>query len=106
MATSTINQIMNNSGTNYCKMPDGTLIQWGTSQIARNAGANYVTATFPISFIDISTGFVNYTTGHPELWMASIPETTKTTIRCCLYNGSSTISSSVDIWWFAIGRWK
>ena len=106
MATSTINQIMNNSGTNYCKMPDGTLIQWGVNQIARNAGVNYVTATFPISFIDIPSGFVNYTTGHPEIWMSSISATTKTTIQCCLYNGGSTISSSYEIWWFAIGRWK
>ena len=106
MAESKIQKVISDSGTGYCKMPDRTLIQWGVSPITRNAGANYVTATFPISFIDIPVGFVNCVTGHPEIWMASIPVTTKTTIQCCLYNGGSAISSSSEIWWIAIGRWK
>lgn len=37
MATSTIKQTMNESNSSYCKMPDGTLIQWGALSIAGNA---------------------------------------------------------------------
>ena len=29
MATGKIEKVMNDSGSGYCKMPDGTLICWG-----------------------------------------------------------------------------
>lgn len=48
--TSTIQQIMNNSDFNYCKMPDGTLLQWGVTSIS----ALTITVQMPMSFKDKS----------------------------------------------------
>lgn len=48
MAQSTIKQVTNNSGTGYCKMPDGTLIQWGTATIS--SGSESVTVDLAMNF--------------------------------------------------------
>lgn len=72
MATSTIQQVISNSeqqqsGTGYCKMPDGTLIQWGILNVgdieANSTGAG--TFTFPVAFINnnyIAASTSRYTT--------------------------------------------
>ena len=106
MATSTIEKVTNNSGSGYCKMPDGTLIQWGTAQ---GTGEHY----FPVSFVDTSYTVlvgVGYPTpsyitnisvlgGHPH---------NQSEFSIIVFNtdGSTPSKANVLFRWLAIGRWK
>lgn len=110
MATSLMEKVTNNSGSdsngNYCKMPDGTLIQWGT---ARGTGEYY----FPVSFVDVSYVVfvgVGYPTpsditnisvlgGHPQ-------NQSKFSIIVFNTDGSAPSKANVLFRWLAIGRWK
>lgn len=105
MATGTVKQVMNNSGSGYCKMPDGTLIQWvrGGSYVET---ATQYTIELPVAFAD----------GYYSVAVTPIGDSS--------YIGSSAIlnsvtTSSFKVWignpdneyvlgfrWIAIGRWK
>lgn len=118
MATGTIKQTTNNSGTGYCKMPDGTLIQWGdvwytdVGSFTQN-GAVYILAvalTFPKAFVDGNI----FVTGSSKIGQA--PEfafgvanktSTNATIRC-MNSTAQTVSTTTQlrVHWMAIGRWK
>ena len=116
MAQSTIPQIMNNSGTGYCKMPDGTLIQWGSytvptvslTQIASSGiYSQTISMALPQSFVDTNyTGFATcrFQTGY------AIPcgclVRTKSEITFGLYDFYSRSGSGMVVYWTAIGRWK
>lgn len=54
MATGTIKKVMNESGSDYCKMPDGTLICWGNVTMPSNGTASI---TFAKQFMNDSYGF-------------------------------------------------
>lgn len=110
--------VSNASGTGYCKMPDGTLIQWGdkwytdAGSFTAN-GSLYilpVALTFPIEFVNDSI-FVSGSSKvgqAPEFAFGVAAKTrTNATIRC--FNTSAqTVSSSLQlrVYWMAIGRWK
>ena len=104
------------SGTGYCKMADGTLIQWGEASNVTvsmtQSDALYVqryTITLPISFYNaryFASASFQYSTGYG--FACGVP-----------YSGRSTTSFAVDFMettnrsgnagryiWFAIGRWK
>ena len=108
---STIEQITNNSGTGYCKMPDGTLIQWGNTTVSAtpNADTN-VDVTFPVAFVDTSYNlsceivgyYRSYAGSYYDYWVIN-RTTTKGTLRIC---NSGTLTPSIPLSWLAIGRWK
>lgn len=110
MATGTIRKVTNDSGTGYCKMPDGTLIQWGRLasevSVAANGGRAEDIITFPISFINSD-------------YIPAITDTTsvctqrRTTIRTrtastlgLYYENMYTSAWTPYVYWVAIGRWK
>lgn len=110
MASGTIAQGMNNSGAGYCKMPDGTLIQWGRHasevSVAASGGRAEDTITFPITFVD-----ANY--------IPSVSDTTsvctqrRTAIRTrsagslgLYYENTNPGAWTPTVYWQAIGRWK
>ena len=103
-----INEVKNNSGVTYndsfdhkgyCKMPDGTLIQWGTKQGIVQADTTF---TFSIPFISYPTVIASTGAG---------------SVRVPVYV-ESVSNSSFELhfdtyvdrskWgrWLAIGRWK
>ena len=109
MAESKILQINNNSGTGYCKMPDGTLIQWGI-----------VTAALPASGEDTETiGLANSYITTPIIsllqsvidadWCkdyvisASNVSTTGFSIRI---KNKTTTAGTYTFNWITIGCWK
>lgn len=105
MATSPMEKVTNNSDTNYCKMPDGTLMQWGSSAI--EAGKANKQVTFPLSFVDKNYGFsaigdnsysydVKLTQYHAEIQYIYV---------YAQVNGGITTQNQPFIW-LAIGRWK
>ena len=112
MATGPIKQVTNNSGSYYCKMPDGTLIQWGTSgAYASGSSTKNTEVTFPISFLNTEyrvaftnklagTDFENYDT---TIFSYQRAYASKMLVHQKTANGS-TLLREFD--WIAIGRWK
>ena len=117
MATSIINQVMNNSGENYCKMPDGTLIQWGRNQVTtastsgiypgfgNNSMYRGVTdVTFPIPFTNTPAVVAD---GDNRLYGAfGINETHTTNSKFSVEGGHNAANTTISFFWVAIGRWK
>ena len=107
MATSKIEKVTNDSGSNYCKMPDGTLMCWGS--VSDTASANSmeeVEITFPVDFIQNPslTAIIRAWTD-PRL----LSVLRKTSFRDSGILRVSNISSQAmdfSIEWIAIGRWK
>lgn len=94
---------MNESDANYCKMPDGTLIQWGEASIV--AGAAKTTVTFPIAFIN-----TNYTVSAIGVYtftrVVSFVYAAQTTTTIDIYDSLEDVSQGETFKWLAIGRWK
>lgn len=118
MATSTINQIMNNSGTNYCKMPDGTLIQWGTDQVVtetspgsypalgNNMYRGVKTISYTIPFISKPAVIVD---GDNRLYGAfgsNASDSLTTNTQFIVEGGHNAPNVTIEIYWIAVGRWK
>lgn len=95
----------NESGAGYCKMPDGTLLCWGSAPITRNAGVNTVQVTFPKTFAANPNVFLSYPTGRPELWPCSAYGANPTSATLTLYTESGA-SGDATIYYMAVGRWK
>lgn len=114
MATSTIEKVTNDSGTNsngyYCKMPDGTLIQRGTTGNIKSGN----TIMFPMRFLDNSyqvsiTPQYNATSTIRNIY--GVSGSNKYTDGFTLYvwdtgTGAISTQSNVVVEWIAIGRWK
>lgn len=88
---------LNNSASNYCQMPDGTLIVFGTVSIP--SGSYIETVTFGKSFVD-----TNYliTFGLYDDISPSI--NTKYTGGCRIGRTPNTAANNID--YIAVGRWK
>lgn len=120
MATGTIKQVMNNSGLDYCKMPDGTLIQWGKQTLNMSdemtligTSGIYKTPVFYISFpIDFANtnyvvyGMSRYSTGH-IVSLGAVPSLKGQFIAMAYdFNKRSLNDGQFLIRWQAVGRWK
>ena len=91
------------SSSNYLKLPDGTLIQWGEATIP--SGSAKTTVTFPLAFANVNyaffpTGIYTYTRDISFVYAAQ----TATTID--IWHGSADLSHNVYFKWLTIGRWK
>lgn len=95
--TGAVTTPQNDSGTGYCKMPDGTLIQWGTVTVP--SGSYIASITFAKVFAN-----TNYavTLGIYDDIAPSI--NTKSTGGCRIGRTPNTASNNIE--WQAIGRWK
>ena len=108
MATSNIPQVTNDSGSNYCKMSDGTMIQWGVNDVQCDTNGGVFgkigsgNFTFPKSFASrpVMTCNIEETAG---FWNATIVNITTTGFAIWIA-GDNTIVKPV--YWIAIGRWK
>lgn len=89
---------MNESDTYYCKMPDGTLIQWG--KVSVPSGTLVAEITFRYSFVDTNYSLTLgcYNNG------ISMNISGKYNGGC--YVGRTPNTANTDIDYIAIGRWK
>ena len=104
-----LNALQNVSGTSYCKMPDGTLIQWG---IVINTSVGYASVTFNESFSNDSFVFMatpRYSSSYPQINYRTV--TQKSGVSSGVVNfkplsstDSYTTPAIAD--WVAIGRWR
>lgn len=109
MATSTIEKVTNNSGTGYCKMPDGTLIQWGSTSNVKSGDV----ISFPLEFatnsglrVFIQPTYNTYTTIQCNFAHSDIQ---KGSFKAYAYNTETkalSTSTTLVFNWFAVGRWK
>ena len=109
MASGTSKKVTSDSGTGYCKMPDGTLIQWGK---AGGGGATGTSASFPVTFAipftdapHIAFGVHNDSSGHYDNVSSSYVNLSGSGFTVRLSRPSSGYIGSVVLW-IAIGRWK
>ena len=97
---------MTNSGSavsngGYCKMGDGTLIQWGSVTVA--AGAYVATISFPVEFVDRTQLSIQVTPLQSGTdWNVNYANTTTTKSSI----GRTPNTGSDTYYWLAIGRWK
>ena len=110
MTESVIKQMSNNSGSGYCQMPDGTLICWGSTNISVSANSRTAKSVGTETFISnpIATATIrNYGIGSDGSTKIAInvPGVTTTNITILVGNAGST-STSLDVDYIAIGRWK
>ena len=108
------------SADGHCKMPDGTLIQWGTVTLTSGSTSTYVspinTATvviqFPIPFVSTDYmvfGSGKYSTGASTPIGQNIAGETLTTCSVHWWDATArAFSASIPlrVKWCAIGRWK
>lgn len=96
-------------GTNYCKLPDGTLIQWGNSGATLDAnGKATVHVVFPIEFYQTSpavcvscfTGGESYVTNNCIGY-----NRTNATLDVYLSNPAQK-NWGTEVSWAAFGKWK
>lgn len=100
---------MNESAINYCKMPDGTIIQWGR---AINTASGSVAVSFPVAFANDSYLFSanpHYSAAYPVADYRTITQKTSNSggvinFEPIATTGAYTTPAIGD--WFAIGRWK
>lgn len=95
------------SAANYCKMPDGTLICWGS---AINSGG-YISVPFPVAFTNapVFIATPKYTSEYPKLDYRTIAQATTNVSGVINFKQlDSTVSYTDNAVsdWIAIGRWK
>lgn len=108
---------INETGSNYCKMSDGTLIMWGrvvdTAVDVSNAlGSIYFgsySIVFPKAFINTNyavTGSFRYGTGIGMGCGIQVGSESTTGCTLTLINPISVSGGNGRICWTAVGRWK
>lgn len=110
-----INLLQTESANGYCKLPDGTMIQWGTvtvssptiTQIA-SSGVYYstISLTFPIAFVSKNycvSGNSKFSTGHQVPFGAIADTAAKAIVH--IYDFYER-SGNVVLSYTAVGRWK
>lgn len=89
------------SGANYCKMADGTLIQWGLDIVPANLWS--ITIYFPKTFVNTNYSIMLncYDNVGGHMWASY-----HLAIDSCSCYVDELSSYSRYFMWFAIGRWK
>lgn len=111
MAEGYKNQTWNNSGTGYCKMPDGTLIQWGNVTGISFSNQNMVSGefTFDIPFFSSSEVKIFGTTAESGvadyIFRVGI-SCSATKVNWTLVSPNTISVNNRQFSWLAIGRWK
>lgn len=100
MAQGTMQKVTNNSQHGYCKMPDGTLIQYG---LDNQWSSNPKLITFPMSFytrVPIVASSCGAGSTRTPVYVEGISLS-----GFEAYRGDGSLS---NLWirWIAIGRWK
>lgn len=112
MATGTIEKVTPTKGGNnpfYCKLPDGTMMQWGsTGQYSSGATATY-TITLGEPFYDsgyyvVANSAYFSEAGSYEGTVCTVKITDKSHFDVHVRNVTNTYTNALR--WFAVGRWK
>lgn len=92
-------------GSNYVKLADGTMLEWGTGSASHaSSGVLTQSVSFPQAFYATPCVVIGLAAGEPEYENVSAAPSTSgfTASTYSSYSGGNTIYFA----WFAIGRWK
>lgn len=123
MANGIIEKVIPNSGTGYCKMPDGTLIQWGSvactnpsgsaSTMSQVADSGIYTGTVRLSFSEnfintsyMVTGCSKYDSGYEFPYGVNTKTAANVILRLYDFYARPLNDGKMVIQYLAIGRWK
>lgn len=106
---SIIQQQTNDSNSNYCKMPDGTLIQWGRFEVEIPANS-YVEKNVQYQ-IQFYSSYQPQTVATIRAWdepknfyvLQRSGDHNDTTFRIAT---TASVAKTANVNWLAIGRWK
>ena len=103
-----LSNVLNTSAASYCKMPDGTLICWGSVSNTENG---YGAISFPVSFVSVPymTATPYYSSGGGGLNCRIIVQPSVTGGNIYFRQLTSTAISTEtnqQAYYIAIGRWK
>lgn len=108
MATGPIKQVTNNSGAGYCKMPDGTMIQWGSDGSYASGNSRDTDVTMPLSFVD--TNYIIMAMGlysnDPNVYEVIHIAKTVSASKFTVHQKNPTSNYLQKFRWLTIGRWK
>ena len=105
---------MNNSDNGYCKMPDGTLIQWGKINNGDNSTPGAAVIYLSQPFVDGNfsiTANINYQTIYEGFNTYLITQAISN-VACAIYfrqissPSTSITDTNAQAQWVAMGRWK
>lgn len=100
------------SGGNYIKYENGTMIQWGyfTVSVAVNTAMGSVYRTSSVQGTDFPVSFyyapIVFAMPHSALNSCYVATTTKTNFNVYPISYASLSAANRNIYWLAIGRWK
>ena len=103
MATSIINQVTNNSNASFCKMPDGTLIQWAEKSIPNRSSKTTITS--PIPFVNTIYG-ISVIGNYNSARNVSLVYANQTNSHFDIHRSTQENDYDQAFRYIAIGRWK
>lgn len=102
-----LNTLMPESGSDYVKFPDGTMIEYANILVSRAAGLNSVAVTFHYPFVGLTpVVMTDISTSEPQRFIPGHTSTTLTGTTIELYNNGSSVGTSTYVSYYAFGRWK
>lgn len=104
MATSMVKKVTNTSSSGYCKMPDGTLIQWGNSTIP--SGGESVTVSFPLAFYDGAAYAFSALPAFATSRTMALVFSARASASIKVHANVNPLTSPQLFMWVAAGRWK
>ena len=93
----------NETGAGYCKMPDGTLLQWGETTIS--SGTRLSRIYFTQNFINANYGFSVISAIKSDNSVVPIGYYYAEASNVRIYTASN-VSADLNVKWMAVGRWK
>lgn len=115
---SVVDSYGSNTNGNYCKLANGTLIQWGTMTVTSGSFSAVVSPIYyysithdlPMAFTGASytvSGASRFSTGH-SVAIGGYPSSASKVIIHCFdyYSRSMSASAALVVRWMAIGKWK
>lgn len=118
MATGSIKKVSNDSASGYCKMPDGTLICWGTltattsgdwspwgnsSWVQRDV-ANWNNANFAYPFISVPS--IIAVCGSDVWFVTALVKATNSKVSEIVCARPTSYTGTLTAQYVATGRWK
>lgn len=95
------------SGTNYVKLADGTLIQWGIGSKSVSAQSQAEDAiTFDSTYISAPKVIISVISSYPNMLSVGTLSASTRGFKAILANNYQATSATINYTWVAFGRWK
>jgi hypothetical protein len=101
-----VDALHNDSGSGYCKMPDGTLIQWGVFLGKAGDAVTYPIEFSTTPFVYLTARYNTATTTKSVFSTSAISNTSFLVYGWDTQTNAISTATNLFATWLAIGRWK